>query len=223
MTDEIYKKLVSFVKRGGKLFMCAAHLNTSEKRNGEMALINGGDVSELFGCKLDANGAYISNAGVKFFESQCDDIIYPYDKGAYDPIFSAGYTKYAAVQLVGAKAAATLSDTFSNADPIDCGIALTENKLGDGYAILLTGLDYPGAGQTYEIYRGVVRELISASHRTADVKVFANDRIRFAVYAGKDVYLLNTDFDVPAFAIVEKNGVKTEVSLAPCELKHIKI
>ena len=223
MTEEIYDKLLAYVRGGGRLFMCAAHLNTSEKRNGEISLIKDGDLSDLFGCKLDANGAYISNAGVKFFESQCEDIIYPYDKGPYDPIFSAGYAKYAKAELTGALPMATLSDTFSAAKTPDCGIALTENKLGDGYAILLTSLDYPGAGQTYELYRGVVRELLSASHRNANVKVFANDKVRFAVYGESDVYLLNTDFDVSGVAIIEKNGEKTEVSLAPCEIKHIRI
>ena len=54
-------------------------------------------------------------------------------------------------------------------------------------------------------------------------RVLANDRVRFSVYDEGDVYLLNTDFDVPSYAEVEKGGVITEVRLAPAELKHIKI
>ena len=125
--------------------------------------------------------------------------------------------------LNGAEAVAILSTSFSEKSNVDRGVALLENKLGDGYAILLTSLDYPGMGQTYDLYRTVVRELLSASNKTADVKVFANDRVRFTVYESGDVYLLNTDFDVPSYARVEKNGKSEEMTLAPCEIKHIKI
>ncbi|MBR5140648.1 MAG: hypothetical protein IKV16_06285, partial [Clostridia bacterium] len=223
MTSEIYDKLIAYVKGGGKLFMCAAHLNTSEKRNGEIKLINGGDLTELFGCRIDCENAHVTNSGVKFYQSQCDDIIYPYDKGSFDPLLSAGYANYATVELAGGKAVAVLSNSFVESGNTDNGIAAVENKLGDGYAILLTSLDYPGKGQTYDIYRTVVRELLSASHRSAPVKVLANDKVRFSVYESGDMYLLNTDFDVPSHAIVLKDGKRVEVDLLPCEMKHIKI
>ena len=224
MTEEIYEKLISYVKGGGKLFMCAAHLNTNDRRDGKISLVKDGDLTELFGAKLDAKNSYLSSAGVKFFESECKDVIYPYDKGYYDPSFSAGYANYAAVELLEAKPVATLSDTFGVAAVPDCGIAMIENKLGDGLAILLTSLDYPGAGQTYETYRDVVRQLLAASHRDARIKVFANDKVRFSVYESGDVYLLNTDFDIPLYARIEKDGAAAvEVTLAPSELKHIKV
>jgi len=223
MTEEIYQNLISYVKGGGKLFMCAAHLNTSEKRNGEIKLIRDGDVSELFGCKLDAREAHVTNSGVKFYQSQCEDILYPYDKSNFDPLLSAGYANYANVELREAKAVAVLSNSFGESGNTDKGIAIVENKLGEGYAILLTSLDYPGKGQTYDIYRTVVRELLTSSHRTASIKVLANDRVRFAVYEEGDVYLLNTDFDVTSCAVIEKDDKRTEVTLAPCELKHVKI
>ena len=222
MTEEIYEKLKAYVMGGGVLFMCAAHLNTSEKRNGEITLINGGDVSDLFGCVLDAENNRFTNAGVKFRNSLVPEIMYPADE-VFDPLFSAGYARYAAVNLQAGTAAAILSDSFYEKQNGEGGTAIVENKLGDGCAILLASLDYPGKGQTFDIYRAVVREIISASHRTASVKVFANDRIRFSVYGDSDVYLLNTDFDVRGFATVEKDGVKTEILLDPCEIKHIKI
>ena len=223
MTEEIYQNLISYVKGGGKLFMCAAHLNKSEKRNGEIDLIRGGDVSELFGCKLDAKDAHVTNSGVKFYQSQCDDILYPYDKTDFDPLLSAGYANYANAELREAKAVAVLSNSFDEAGNTDKGIAIAENKLGEGYAILLTSLDYPGKGQTYDIYRTVVRELLTSSHRAASIKVLANDRVRFSVYGESDVYLLNTDFDVPAYAKLEKDEKTVEVYLSPCEIKHINI
>ena len=68
-----------------------------------------------------------------------------------------------------------------------------------------------------------MRELIASSARNSDVRVLAADKVRYSVYEEGDVYLLNTDFDVPSFAIVEKDGKKENVILQPCELKHIKI
>lgn len=223
MTEQIYEKLISYVRGGGRLFMCAAHLNTNDKRDGKINLVNGGDLTELFGCRLDAEGAHISNSGVKFYQSQAEEIRYPYDKSDFDPLLSSGYANYAKCEPLGAKCVAVLSDNFQESLNTDKEPAVIENKLGEGYAILLTSLDYPGKGQTYDLYRTVVRELLTASHRAADVKVLASDRVRFSVYEGGDVYLLNTDFDVTAYAKVEKDGKILEVSLSPCEIKHVKI
>ncbi|MBO5879944.1 MAG: hypothetical protein J6Q68_05275 [Clostridia bacterium] len=222
MTPEIYENLTEYVKRGGILFMCAAHLNTSEKRNGEISLINNGDLSELFGCTLDAKNPSLTNSGIKFSQSLCEDIIYPADKGEFDPLMSSGYARYAKANLSSAKTVGYLSDNFLERENTDKTAAIIENKCGKGYAILLTSLDYP-ANQTFPYYRTVVRELLSASHRTASIKVLASDRVRFSVWGENDVYLLNTDFDIPAFASIEKDGKITEVILKACEIKHLKV
>ena len=92
---------------------------------------------------------------------------------------------------------------------------MVENKVGDGYAILITSLDYPGAGSIYPVYRTVVRELITASHRSCPIKVYGSDRLRFSVYEGDKVYLLNTDFDSEIVATVIKNGEEIKVNLKP--------
>lgn len=52
MTEEIYEKLKTFVSAGGKLLMGAAHLNTNASRDRQMKLIRGGEVQDLFGCRL---------------------------------------------------------------------------------------------------------------------------------------------------------------------------
>lgn len=202
--------------------MCAPHLNTSDKREGELSFVNGGDVSELFGCRISADAPRRTNAGVKFSKSLSEEIVYPADK-VFDPLFSSGYANYASVEVGDCAVAAVLSDAFYEKNSGEGSAAMIEHRLGDGIAILLTSLDYPGAGQTYELYRTVVHELLRASHKNADVKVFANDRVRFSVYEEGDVYLLNTDFDVPSYAKVVKGDSVTELTLAPCEMKHIKI
>jgi len=222
MTEEIYKTLLYFVKSGGKLFMCAAHLNTSEKRDGDLELLFGGDVAELFGCRLDGKNVRRTNAGVKFRQSQSEDIIYPADM-VFDPLFSSGYANYAGVTLDGGFDAAILSDSFNEGKNSEGSPAIVEKKHGDGCAILLTSLDYPGKGQTYDIYRTVVRELLSQSHRKSSIKVFAPDKVRYSIYGESDVYILNTDFDIPVYVKIEKDKEEMLTTLAPCELKHIKI
>ena len=222
MTPQIYNVLVDYVRGGGKVFMCAAHLNTSEKRCGEVNLINGGDVSELFGCLLSADKSFRTNAGVKFNPSLSEGVVYPADM-VFDPLLSSGYANYAGVELTTGKAASILSNAFYEKGNTEGAPVIVENKIGEGCAILLTSLDYPGKGQTYDLYRTVVRELLSSSHRNAEVKVIASDKVRFSVYEEGDVYLLNTDFDVPAYAEVTNGKKKVVVNLSPCELKHINL
>ncbi len=219
MTDGIYENLKKFVANGGKLFMTAAHLNTNDKRDGKISLINGGDVADLFGCRLDAEASVNINDGYHFYESIVPDVLYP-RSAAYDPIFSEGFANYPGVELCGGSCAAVCSQNFVYQDKDFEKPAIIENKLGEGYAILMTGLDYP-SGSLYSAYRAVVRELLQASHRQAEVKVMCSDRVRFAVYEGNKVYLLNTDFDCKSYAKICCGDKVTEVTLEPCEMKII--
>ena len=93
---------------------------------------------------------------------------------------------------------------------------------GQGYTILMTTLDYPG-GAAYPTYRNIVREIMTATHRNADVKVYGGDRLRFTVYEGNKIYLLNTDMDCSVEAVIECGDQKLQVTLAPMELKPIQL
>ncbi len=220
MTPEIYDKLKEYVKQGGRLLMTAAHLNTDVTRDGRIDLINGGDVSDLFGCKLDAENSFVTNCGFKFNESIMEDVLYPSDMH-FDPLFSSGYAKYAKTELCGGVPATILSQAFNEKRNTFGQPAMVENKLGDGYAMLITGLEYPGNGALYSVYKAIVREYLTASHRGCDIKVYGSDKLRFAVYEGDVVYLLNTDFDSEIIVTVERGGEKINVNLAPCEMKSI--
>lgn len=221
MTEEIYASLKEFVSKGGRLLMTAAHLNISASRNGEIKLIHGGDVRDLFGCTLDADNAYISNAGFKFNDSIMDDVLYPICPASTDPLLSNGYVNYAPVHLENGKTACYATQYFDEEDNPDPHPVVVENKVGEGYAVLITSLDYPGAGSIYPIYRTVAREIVTASHRSCPIKVYGSDRLRFSVYEGDKVYLLNTDFDSEIIATVIRNGEEIKVSLKPCEMKSI--
>ena len=222
MTQEIYDNLKEFVKKGGRLFMMAAHLNTSIQRDGSISLINGGDVSDLFGCTLDAENIVCKDEGSKFCKSIVPELMYPslhFECG--DPYFAEGYITYAGTKLTGGVAAARLSNKFVDRDIDAMPISLVENKVGEGYALLMTNLEYP-FGAAVPMYTTLVREILAASHRSADIKVYGNDSIRFSVYEGGKVYLLNTDFDNPAKVTIDYGTKKKEFILEPCEFKPVE-
>lgn len=236
MTEEIYEDLKKFVYNGGKLLISAAHLNTSSKRTGEMKLIHDGKVSDLFGCDLDASEKLYTNDGVKFIDSLIPEVKYPASFN-YDPLLSEGYVNYPKVTMTTASPAGRLSDSFWNrplAQMPQIGIdekdrsveampvSVAENRYGKGCTILMTTLDYP-SGSAYPTYRTIVRELITASHRNADIKIYGGDRLRFTVYEGNKVYLLNTDFDCRTDVIIEYNGQRTQLLLEPREFKPVQL
>ena len=217
MTKEIYEDLKKYVKNGGKLFITAAHLNTSTQRTGEIKLINDGKVSELFGCDLSTDEHFVTNDGVRFAKSIVPELCYPASK-YFDPLFSEGNVNYAKATLTTGVATGWLSHAFE--DKGEMPASVIENKYGDGYAILMTTLDYP-SGAAYPTYRTIVREIMTASHCEADIKVYGGDRLRFSVYEGNKVYLLNTDFDCPCPAVIDYGTHKTIFLLEPMELKCV--
>jgi len=71
-----------------------------------------------------------------------------------------------------------------------------ENRVGEGIATLVTSIHYSGQSALYPLYRSIVREMITASARECEMQVLESDRLRWAVYEGNKVYLLNTDYDI---------------------------
>lgn len=220
MTSEIYENLKKYVTGGGKLLITAAQLNTSDKRNGEINLVNGGNVEDLFGCRLSAENAFCVNDGYKFEESMIPGVQYPASM-EFDPLLSEGYVNYAKAELCGGKRAALLSQAFDVGNIDEKEISVVENKCGDGYAILMCSLDYPG-GALYPVYKMMVRELMQTSHKNADIKVVCNDKVRFSVYEGNKIYLLNTDFDCSSYVKLDFGNEIKEITLAPCEFKIVE-
>ena len=125
------------------------------------------------------------------------------------------------MELKGGTASARLSNRFSDYDPESLPVSLVENKCGKGYAILMTNLEYP-YGPAVPMYQMLVREIFTASHRAADIKVYGGDALRFSVYEGGKVYLLNTDFDNRIGATVDYGDQKATFTLEPCELKVVE-
>jgi hypothetical protein len=142
-----------------------------------------------------------------------------------DPICAGGFASYADIELIGAEVKAVLTDTFGidmddNPRPV-----LIENRFGKGVVTLLATLEYPGSNSVYPLYRTIVREIFSASHRLCDIQVLSGEKLEFAVYrvgSRRKVYLLNTDYNVPVNAIVLACGKRHEITIPPVSLKMLE-
>ncbi len=222
MTEENMDKLTEYVNRGGRLLMSVAHLNKTTVRGGELELPSTEKIEKLFGVRF-ANEIRRTNAGVKFkFEAEDKKILYPGSKSFMcDPIYSAGYASWAKFELCGAYETAFVSDTFLHEES-DLP-AVVENRVGKGIATLVTCANYPGHPALYPLYRAMVREMITASARDCEIKVLGSDRLRWSVYEGNKVYLLNTDYDMPITVKVICNGVEKLVTLESLEMKTIEL
>ena len=222
MTEEIYNKLVSYVTNGGKLLITAAHLNTNPARGGASTYLNGGDMSELLGCKLTGKTTY-TGLGHRFVsESAVPGVCYPFPRlKPADPIYSCGNVHYAEAEIVDANVCAMLSDSFLH-NEVPMTPTVIEHALGKGHVIFHTTTDYAGNEAVYPLYRFLVRELLRAAGDTP--RVLASSEVRYACYADDVIYLLNTSYDMPATAVIAPRSEHPEaLLLAPMELRKIQV
>ncbi len=222
MTDEIMDKLICYTKNGGKLLMSAAHINYQTKRGGEVIMPPAEKLEKLFGANF-ANEIICTNDGVKFtFDAENKELMYPGSKSeTCDPIYSNGYVRYGKFVPTTSKVTAYVSSTFGKNDG---GLpAVLENRVGSGVATLVTSINYPGNPALYPMYRAIVREMVTASARDCDIKVIASDRVKYAVYEGDKMYLLNTDYDLPQSVKIMYQGNEKTVSLKSLELKAVEL
>jgi len=240
MTPEIVETLKAYVKGGGKLFITAAHMRDSVDRGEKGKFVDG--LEELLGVELSEN-TYNSNDGYKFVKySTIDGMMYPGTKTLMcDPAWSAGYTDYVQINPTTATPTCYLSDTFGRPKAVEGGFdsdmdsteitdmslvpILTENKYGDGYAMFMANSEYPGAPEVFPLYKMVVKQVLAASHRNADLKVIGSDKLRFAVYESDDsykLYLFNSDFNVRQEAIIIYKNEKITKLIDSCALEIIE-
>lgn len=222
MTDENLDKLTDYVSRGGNLLMSAAHLNKSAIRGGKFEMPSQEKLEKLFGARFTGETVR-TNDGVKFkFDSIEKERLYPGSGDLFcDPIYSAGYAEYAKFELCGGNDIAVVTGAFIN-DPSDLP-GVIENRVGKGTATLVTSINYPGNPCIYPLYNAVVREMMTESARKCNIKVLGSDRLRWSVYEGDKVYLLNTDYDMPITVKVIKGEKEQTVTLDSLELRAIEI
>ena len=222
MTEENMDKLTEFVRRGGHLVMSAAHLNTQTRRDGKYTMVDDEKVEALFGCTF-LGEIRRSIGGAKFkFESLDERVLYPVvGCGGSDPLYIAGYADYAHFATTEGKTVAYSSQGFREAHS-DLPMVI-ENQVGKGVATLVTHTCYPGNQAVYPLYYTIVREILTASARSCPVQVVGSERLRYSVYEGGKMYLLNTDYDLPITVKVITEGSQRTVTLEPLELKALEL
>ena len=224
MTPEIYNTLKAYVKDGGNLLITAAHMRDSVDRSekGNFAAV---DWEELLGVKL-SDEIIRTNDGYKFAKySTVDGVMYPGTKGFLcDPAWSGGYTNYVKIEPTSATPVCYISDSFFP-EPESQIPFITENKYGNGNVIFMANSEYPGDSAIFPIYKFMVKAVLTASHRTCDLKVIGSDKLRFAMYEGEDLYklyLFNTDYSNKIFAKVIFKGEEKEILIDSCGLEIIE-
>ena len=221
MTDEIYDKIYAFVENGGRLLMTAAHLNYTTRRDGERKFLDNDKMDKLFGCRWTGKTVFTNN-GVKFWDESPSGLLYPGTKDkCSDPLYSHGYLSYLECEPTTGFVVGDMNDDFMYPGP---GLPFViENKVGKGTAILFTTENYPGNPALSPMYQMAMREMMTHSARACDLKVISNGALRYAVYEGGKMYLLNTDYDLP-ISVKITYGDKTEtLTIEPLEMKTYQL
>jgi len=225
MTKEILDTFKAYVKEGGRLLVTAAHLRDSIERDKKGEFVDKEGLEEFLGIKFKGSETR-TNDGYKFARNSIiPGVMYPGTLNFYcDPCWSAGYTNYVDFEITNATPVCYLSDTIKTNDE-HMWPCVTENKYGDGYVIFMGNSEYPGAPEVFPLYRMMVKNLLTASHRMADIKVISSDKIRFAVYEDEKMYkmyVLNTDYNLKQDVIVDFKGERREFTINSCEFKILE-
>ncbi|MPM39209.1 hypothetical protein SDC9_85842 [bioreactor metagenome] len=224
MTEEIFDKLSEYVRCGGVLFITAAHLSVSDKRNGGFTPISEEKISGLLGFEFTSH-TFRRNSGYKFFkESFIPEMRYPASGDTFsDPILPSGYAEFAGTKVNSGVVRAVACDSFW--ERMTSPAVLIENRFGKGTALTLTSVSYPGAQGVFPLYSRIVKELCNSTHRRADIKVIGGDDLTFAVYPDgnkRAVYIINTSFETGCEAKIIWSGEnQTKIFLQPLEMKRL--
>ena len=199
MTDAIYDKLKTYVRRGGRLFMSVAHLSTHVDRRKDLELYRDGDFRDLFGARVLGKGATIEG-GVKFVaESLLRSYAWARPLADSDPSFIAESYPVARVETSTATVLAVKATTWTFAkDRSGNPPLLLQNRIGKGVAHLITSWCYPGHPAMRLFMKNLLRTIIVGEQ--TDLRVIATDRLRYAVYEDEGrtkIFLVNTDPDLP--------------------------
>jgi len=98
MTQEIYDRLLAYVRQGGIVFLCGCHLNTRNDLRKQPDLINGGKVSDLIGADIAGAGKMIGGVRSCKLENitsrQVDSLLYVNSLGK-GKVYFLSYFDYA--------------------------------------------------------------------------------------------------------------------------------
>ncbi len=191
MDDALYAKLIEYVRQGGRLLLCASHLNTAAEPDAQFAPYRNGDWSDLLGVHCKPGEARM-RFGIKFTENPSCGVKLNLYGSVMDPFFTDGGWNMPVLERCGARVLAVDSCRFADRTLESLNPVVFWNRIGKGCVIFVSSLDSPGAPGTRPLYEYLLARLVES----VDVwpKVECSDRVRYAVYGGgKTVYLLNTE------------------------------
>ena len=102
-------------------------------------------------------------------------------------------------------------------------IAMIEYQIVKCSTMLLTTKEYPGHGAIYPFYRMLVRNLLNHCNQNSDIKIYGSSKLKYAVYEGNVVYLLNTEYNQDLEVVVQWGEQEESYVLKSGELKRIEL
>lgn len=202
MDEELYAKLIRFVKDGGHLIIALSHFDNSPVRGGEMRYFRDGKIREL--CGFNIAGIGESDVyGISVYRQSSDSRYDMPSKAVWrDPNFNGRITAVKIADRLEEKTtiiAGLRSSARQKAsvEDFDQKPLLIEHRLGKGLVFTITAAEAPGS---YGL-REFVNNLLWASLRVnrPEVDFITGDRIRYAVYednGAQKFYLYNSDPDL---------------------------
>lgn len=223
MTDENMDKLTEYARRGGHILLSGAHLNYSAKRCGEFIPPKNEKLEALCGVRFKGTTSR-TNYGVKLNRNSLEEKhLYPGTESyVCDPLYSAGYLEYMDLEVTSGRVLAKTSDSFLNNNTGE-HTAIVENRIGKGLVTFVASVNYPGCTALLPMYTDLVREAVTSSARNSEIKVIASDKLRYTVYDGGKMYLLNTDYDLPITVKIIYGEKEILVNLDSLEMKTLQL
>ena len=223
MDDELYRKLVGYVRSGGTLMLAASHLTVQDAPDGAFAPYNGGDWSELAGVKVRGDRPWHLPHGMKFVKNPGPNWNFQPLTNVWDPDFIEGGFEVPELEATTAKPFVVASDNFVEKEMADCKPVGFVNEIGKGRVVFLASLDSPGSFGVRKLYAFLMAKAMEAAGTEAWPKVECNDTVRWSVYPDGTIYLLNTELHLAQEAIVRRaaDSPSETVRLLPGELKAL--
>ena len=230
MDDDLYNKLIEFVKNGGHLFISLAHFDTSQTRCGALELFNRGDLHELTGFKV--KDWYAGDVcGVKFIKQpSAGKYDLPVQTPERDPFF-IGYIKGAEIVYQAGDALqilAGLSDNvYHTKEEIAAMPLLVEHCLGKGAVYTLTAAEYPGSNGLKAFSNCLLRAFTRGIPRP--LELLAPDTVRYAICELEEpgdfaIHIFNCNADLSgAVKVFYQGHFSQEIFIRPNAFKIIYV
>lgn len=200
MTDEMYRKLVEYVRSGGTLFMSLPQLATDTVQSLEWTFYNDGDVSELCGIKVHDIGGRIEKVSFNtraFRDHLPEEMVLSERNNLFTSDFDETYAVFSQdVTYFAGKIDVSSAEVLAESqrgEPV-----LLRNDVGEGEVYLLNSYHYQGRGRMLDLAEGIMKTLVEKQDRSILVED-PHNLISWFEYPSEDFtryFFLNTEWTV---------------------------